>query len=303
MTSRNRLRVCALLWSCLGLLGLGTLLCRAENNAAVRVGMVQTFFHDVPKPLVEFVTEPFGDVMKEATGLAGRLAVGGEALDVARQLHEGTLDLAVFHGHEFAWAQQKYADLRPLMVAVNRHHNVQAFVLTRKDCEAGCFSDLKGKEVSIPRRTREHCQVFIARECAEGGAKAFFGKVLPSANVETALDAVCSGTICACVTDTIGVEFYKELKPGCFNRLKIIKTSEEFPPPVIAYRQGALDDTTLAQVRTGLLNAHNLELGREMMKMWKIHTFQPTPDNYTQALADILKAYPAPESPAKVSRR
>jgi ABC-type phosphate/phosphonate transport system substrate-binding protein len=269
------------------------------GSAPVRIGMVQTFFHDVPTALVQLVTEPFSTIMRETTGLNGALVAGGDAFAVARQLSDGKLQLAVFHGHEFAWIQKKHPELRPLMVAINSQRSVCAYVLVRKDCDAGSFADLKGKDLAIPKRTREHCLVYVERHCQDDGAcgsKQFFGHVVRPANVETALDDLCQGKSQAVLVDSIGLEFYKDLKPGAFDRLKIVAQSQDFPPAVIAYRPGAVSEEAIAHVRDGLQSAHKTDMGRDMMKMWKITSFDPVPATYARCLSECLKAYPSPEA-------
>ncbi len=293
------------------LLGLGAIAmllggARATSPAPIRIGMCQTFFNDVPRVLVDIATDPFNAVMREATGLSGQLIVGGDAFEMAGQLQTGGLQLAVFHSFEFAWAQQKYPELKPLIVALNKHHQVRAFVLVRKDSPHVAFADLKGKNVALPQRSREHCRLYVKQRSYEAGQcppQEFLKELVLSANVETALDELCTGKIEAAVVDSLGLEFYRDLKPGCFARFKVLQESESFPPPVIACKDGTVDDVTLRRLCDGLRNANNLELGREMMKMWKIHSFEPAPPDYADHLASILKAYPAPEPTAKVSRR
>jgi ABC-type phosphate/phosphonate transport system substrate-binding protein len=271
----------------------------SAGAAPLRIGMVQTFFNDVPPPLVQIVIDPFGTIMRETTGLAGELLVGGDAFTVARQLGDGKLQLAVFHGHEFAWVQHKHPELQPLMVAINAQRAVRAYVLVRKDSPASAFADLKGKEVAVPKRTREHCRVYLEGHCKDDGhcgAKEFFGTVAGPANIEAALDQLCGGKVDAVVVDSIGLEFYKALKPGCFARLRVLNKSDAFPAPVIAYRQGSLDEPTLSRLRDGLRGAHKTDMGRDMMRTWKITSFEPVPDDYPQALAACLKTYPCPEA-------
>jgi ABC-type phosphate/phosphonate transport system substrate-binding protein len=272
----------------------------AGGAAPLRVGMVQTFFHDLPKPMVAFVTEPFAGVMRETTGLSGELLVGGDAFTVAKQLAAGKFHLAVFHGFEFAWVQQRHPELRPLMLAVNSQRSVSAYVLVRKDSPATELADLKGTDFALPKRTREHARLFVERHCPEDGScapKDFFGHIVSSANVETALDDLCKGTVQAAVVDSIGLAFYKDLKPGCFARLRVLKESGDFPPAVIAYRSGGLSDETLGRLREGLLSAHKTERGREMMKVWALTGFVNIPADFPQVLAESLKAYPAPRTP------
>ncbi len=70
--------------------------------------------------------------------------------------------------------------------------------------------------------------------------------------MESALDDVVRGKYPAALVDTSGLEFYKDLKPGVFARLKVLVQSEVFPPVVIVYHKGALNDATLARIRNGL---------------------------------------------------
>jgi ABC-type phosphate/phosphonate transport system substrate-binding protein len=278
---------------------------RASNPTPVRVGMVQTFFSDVPQVMVDMATDPFAAVMREATGLAGQLVVGGDAFDVARQLEAGNIHLAVFHSFEFAWVRQQHPGLKPLMIAVNQRQ-VQAILLTRKDSSAVTFADFKGKDVALPRRSKEHCRQFLKQRSYEAGQcppQELFKQVVASVNVETALDDLCAGKHEAVVVDRHGLEFYRDLKPGCFARFKVIEESEPFPPALIAYRDGSVAEATLRRVESGLGNASQLDLGRAMMKMWKIHAFAPVPAGYEAGLTSILRAYPMPEPAALVSRR
>jgi ABC-type phosphate/phosphonate transport system substrate-binding protein len=266
------------------------------GGAALRVGMPQTFFHDLPPVLIKFATEPFSVVLRDTTGLGGELVIAGDAFVTARELCDGKLQLGVFHSFEFGWVQQKHPELRPLMVAINSQRAVSAHVLVRQDSSYASFADLKGKEISLPKRTREHCRVYIQRQChVDGGCatKEFFSHIEPSANVETGLDDLCKDKFAAAVVDSLGLEFYKSLKPGCFARLKVLAEAE-FPPAVIAYRPGGLDEATIDRLRDGMCGAHKTELGREMMKLWKITSFDPVPANYAEAVAECIKLYPPP---------
>jgi ABC-type phosphate/phosphonate transport system substrate-binding protein len=271
----------------------------AGGDTSVRIGMVQTFFHDVPKGLIGFATEPFNKVMRDTTGLNGALVIGTDPFSVARDLSANKIQLGVFHGHEVAWVQQKHPELKAFMIAVHAQYPVSAYVLVPATSPVTSFASLRGKDIAIPRRTKEHCRVFIERQCQGGGtcaSKDYFGHIVGSSNVETALDDLCAGKFDAAIIDSIGLDFYKELQPGRFNKLRVLAHSEPFPPAVIAYRQGGLSEATLAKIRDGLCSAHKTPIGEEMMKMWKITSFEPVPTTYTQALADCLKAYPMPET-------
>jgi ABC-type phosphate/phosphonate transport system substrate-binding protein len=273
-----------------------------DNGSAntVKIGMAGSLFRDVPEVMVKALTPPFQSLMHEQTGMRGEIVVAGEALDMGRCLNDKELQLGVFQGFEFAWAQQKYPDLRPLVIAVTRHRTLYAYLIVRNDNSAAGLADLKGKTISLPRRTREHCLLFLERACKEMGAesKDLF-TIVNHSNVEDALDDVVRDKVQAVVVDGVSLEAYEQLKSGCYARLKVLKKSEPFPPSVVAYRQGTLNDATLARFRTGMINANQTPRGRELMALWKLTAFERVPADYAEALAAVLKAYPAPDESAE----
>jgi ABC-type phosphate/phosphonate transport system substrate-binding protein len=267
--------------------------------APLKVGMTRSFFHDMSPLLIETVTEPFVTIMRETAGLPGKLVLGGDAFAVAQQLSDKTLQLGVFHGFEFAWVQKKYPELRPIMVAVNNEQPLRAFVLVPKSSATKTFADLKGKDLAVPKRTKEHCRYFVERLSRGAGAadtKAFFSKVLHGASVETTLNELAAGKIQSAVVDATGLDFYKDLNPGRFAKLRVLAQSEVFPSMVIAYRQGGLDDPTLAKVRNGLRETGKSETGRDMLKTWNLTSIEPVPANFVEVLAASLKTFPMLEA-------
>jgi ABC-type phosphate/phosphonate transport system substrate-binding protein len=260
----------------------------------VRIGLVRTLFRDLPEPMVQLMMEPFSTLMRSQTGLTGQVIACGHAHDLGGRLHDGTMDLGVFHGFEFAWAQQKHPDLRALVIAINKHRQLRANLVVRNDSEATTFADLKGKIVALPKHSREHCRLFLERGSRQCGAepRAFFAKVITPANVEDALDDVVRGKVQAAVVDGVSLECYQQVKSGCFARLKVLKQSEVFPAAVIAYREGALDAATLTRFRDGMIGANQNPRGRDLMAMWKLTAFEDVPADFAQTLANIARAYP-----------
>ncbi|MBX9680908.1 MAG: phosphate/phosphite/phosphonate ABC transporter substrate-binding protein [Gemmataceae bacterium] len=277
----------------------------AAEASPVRIGMVASIFADVPPALVQILSPSFGTMMKEFTGLDGTLIVGGDPFDVSKDLKEGKLQLAVFHGFEFAWAQERDPALKPLLVAVNKHRSLQAHLVVRNDCNAACVSELKGEAFALARKTREHCKLFLDKQCQTTtgtDAKTCFVVANPS-HPEAALDAVASGKAKATVVDTLALDAYRDIKPSVFARLKVLKQSEHFPTGVVAYREGSLPPALVARFREGMIAANKTDRGRDMLSMWKITAFELVPGDYQKTLADILRAYPAPSEPTKISRQ
>ena len=102
-----------------------------------------------------------------------------------------------------------------------------------------------------------------------------------------------NGEAHAAVVDNSALDHYKDIKPGCFARLRVVEESEAFPPGVIAYREGGLDEATRNRLRTGLMNASKSVRGREAMALFGVTDFEAVPADFGERLASIRKAYPA----------
>jgi ABC-type phosphate/phosphonate transport system substrate-binding protein len=263
----------------------------------VRVGLVNSLFRDLPPPVANALMVPFGSLMKEATGMSGKMTVVGDAHDLGKGLYDGKLQLGVFHGYEFAWAKQKYPDLKPLCIAVNQSRHLYVHLIVRYDSDARDLADLRGKVLAVAHRSPEPVYLFLDRACAAAGTTAgrYFARVTKPAHVEAALDDVVRGKVQAAAVDSVALECYETIKPGCFTALRTVQRSEAFPAAVVAYREGAVDGATLARFRDGMANAHKNERSRELLTMWKLTGFETIPEDYEENLANILRAYPAPE--------
>jgi ABC-type phosphate/phosphonate transport system substrate-binding protein len=190
------------------------------------------------------------------------------------------------------------------MVAIYQNQQLHAQLVVRKDSDIESFSELRNKDVAYPRKSKEHCRVFMERfcnECGECGPKSYFSNLCQPGSVESALDQLAEGKCHAVIGDKVDVDFFKRLKPGVFEQFKVVKSSEAFPSAVIAYCEGQVDTKILEQFRKGMIRANKSPRGRDMMGMWRITSFESIPENYQQNLEEILRCYPAPET--KVSMR
>jgi ABC-type phosphate/phosphonate transport system substrate-binding protein len=231
--------------------------------------------------------------------LQGAVVTAGDAFDLGRRLNDREVALGVFCSFEFAWAQQKYPELRPLALAINHQSTQRALLVVRNDSTAKKLADLKGNTLALPRRTREHCVLFVDRECQALGtdAKEFFGTILNHSSIEDALDDILRDKVQAAVVDSVSLETYEQIKPGCFARLRILQESLPFPGVVVAYRQGGMDSSTLTKFRDGMITANQTARGRDLMALWKLTAFEEIPADFPNMMAAILKAYPA-QSPS-----
>ncbi len=238
--------------------------------------------------------------IKEETGLDNEIVRQKDWQELAEQLAQKKLQLGVFQGYEFAWAKEKYPDLKPLAVAVNVYKYPVAYVVTRRDDPAKDFAGLKGQSLAVA--TGEgFLRLFVDRqsEANEKKASEFFSKVTAPDNVEDALDDLVDGKVQAVAVDRAGLEAYKRRKPGRFKQLKEVAQSKPFPPAVVAYYDSALDEATLRRFKDGLLGAAKKEKGQTLLTLFHLTGFEDVPADFDRALADARKDYPPPNAKAK----
>lgn len=267
-----------------------------NQQEPVRIGMIGSLFRDVPESAMLGLMTPFAALMESQTGVTGQLIPVMDPTSLGNQLAEDKVHLAVFHGIEFAWARQRFPDIRPLMIAVNEDRHLRALLVVRRDASVMGLADVKGKAVALPRGAREHCHVFLNHGCIKAGTEMqkYFAKLTNPANSEVALDDVVDGLVDAAVVDSLAYDSFKRRKPGRFARLKVAEQSEVFPAAVIAYRPGCIDVVRLQRFRDGMINANQTTLGRKLLTLWKLTGFEPIPPDYEQTLTRIVQAYPQP---------
>ncbi len=275
-----------------------------KANAPIKIGVVKHFFNDMPSAIIDIAVEPFGDVMKAAVGVEGQLMVKDGPFEVAQKLEKNELDVGVFHGHEFAWVQKKHPKLIPIVVAMNKYREVKAYVIVHQNSPAKKMADLSGKNFDLPLGTKEHCLVYLNTKCADNAqanVKTFFKQVARSNSGIAGLDNVARGKVDAVLVDTLTLEFYKQEKGPVFTKhLRVLEESAQFPPPVVVYKEGAIDAATLKKFRTGLEDANKAAAGQSLLQLWQIASFEALPGDYSQSLAYTLKTYPLPAAAGKV---
>jgi ABC-type phosphate/phosphonate transport system substrate-binding protein len=269
---------------------------RPARTEAVRIGLIGTLFRDMPQSTVMAVMQPFGALMESQTGVSGELVPAGDSDNLGQQIADDKIQLGVFHGIEYAWAKAKHPELRPLVIAINKMQHLQSFVVVRDDSNLRRTADLRGKVLALPRGSREHCYLFLEKLCkdAKQGIQGYFSKITNPTSVEDAMDDVVDGNVQAAVVDNVSIDCFKRRKPGRFAKLRVLASSETFPPAVVAYRPGSLDDATLQRFRDGLMNSSNTVLGKQLLTLWKLTGFEPVPSDFDQLVTDIAKAYPPP---------
>jgi len=270
-------------------------------QAPVRVGVIGTLFRDTPEPMMQVMLRPLKSLMETQTGLTGQLVAGGDVGNLAGQLVNKKVQLAVFHGFEFAWARLKFPALKPLMIAVNQQRNPKAMLIVHRNSLATGFGDLHGKDIALARFTREYCRLFLERRCETCGQcpEKLFGRITNPSDIDDALDDVVDDIVQATVVDSVSLASFEKRKPARFAKLKVIQESETFPASAVAYQPGAIDEATLKRFRDGMLNASHSSRGQQLLALVRMTGFEQVPDDYDDLLTSIAKAYPPPVPAAK----
>lgn len=267
------------------------------SDNTVRIGMLKSMFREVSPALFQAMSVPFQSVVESQTGLKGQLVIIDNAELMRQKLTEGELQLGVFHGFEFAWMKMKEQKLEPLMLVSVNPNMLQAVVVVQKDCPAKGVAECRGQKLAIPTSTREHTRLFLQRRLRHCGAKScqeFFPTSAEPTSIEDALDDVVDGVTQVAVTDRAALQMFERRKPGRYARLRVLESSEPFPPSVIAFGQGNVDKSVQDKFRGGMATAHNTALGKHLMGLMKISGFEPVPANFDQRMAETVKAYPPP---------
>lgn len=239
--------------------------------------------------------------IKDETGLTNDIVRQKDWRELADKLAKGQLQIGVFQGYEFAWAQEQHADLKPMALAVNVYRYPVGYVVARRDDEAKDFAGLQGHSVCLPDTGQPYLRLFVEHESLAAGKdlNAFFSKVTSAPNIEDALDDLVDGKVQAVAVDRAALEAYKQRKPGRFKQLKEVAKSPPFPPIVIACYDKILDDATQKRFRDGLLAAGEKEKGKTLLTLFHLTSFDAAPDDFGTVLEKTRKTYPPPKAPSK----
>jgi ABC-type phosphate/phosphonate transport system substrate-binding protein len=263
----------------------------APAQQALSLGAPPSLFADLTPAQVKFINSEFPVMVKEFTGMDGKLIPRMTIEDTANKLIVGTDQFSIFQGVEFAWAKAKHPELEPLMTAIYHSPRAQAVLVVKKDSKYKSFADLKGAAIQRLKVGKEHITLFLDK-AAGGDPGKFFAKVDTTDNSESGLDAVLLGKVQAMVTDDASLNQYRDVNPGRYNRLAVIEKSSMFPSSCVAYVPKKVPDEVVQKFKNGMLKANESARGRDVMSSFKITAFQPVPAEYPQWLAEIQKEYP-----------
>lgn len=265
----------------------------AADPAPLKIGLPESMFNGMPASVVGPAAKPFQNMFEKQTGFKCEILVPKDYKEITKNLINKTLDVAVFHGCEYAWVKQN-AELVPLLVTVPSN-KLQACLVVNVESKAKSVDDLKGDCILIPSTTKAHCHIYFSclkeklPEGCCGTAK------LDGASVEEVLDAIASGKAEAALVDVSALAAYQRNKPGVGKQLRSLTQSDPFPSAVIVYRKDVFDAKTAAKVRASLIKGIETPQGQMLMGFWRLKGFAELTAEYHTELEKNLKAYPAPK--------
>lgn len=268
----------------------------AAQPDSILVGVAKTLTRDVPTATLLATRPAIDGFMESSSGLPVTILAPQPSHELAARLADDRVQLGVFPGVEFAWERAKNPELRPLAIVINQQRDRQAMLVVRSDSQAVGFSDLKERKLALPKRTPEHCRLFLEASCRIMGQRLerAFPQITEPATVEDALDDLVDGIIATAVVDRAGLKAYARRKPGRFGKLKVLVSSDRFPDPVIAYRAGGLDEAVIQRLHRGLSQADKTPEGRNILTLWMATAFEIPTAEYDKLLVETLKTNPNP---------
>jgi ABC-type phosphate/phosphonate transport system substrate-binding protein len=267
----------------------------APNGKAkeIRIGLLKPMFKDVPTALINAAAQPFKQMIQQKTGLAAEMEIVPGYKELAGAIREGKIDVAVFHGFEYAWVKDT-PNLKPLVVAMPNCGCVQACLVVHKDSKARTPACLKNQSVLVPKGTKAHCTMFLDRvrqklppaDCCPLKANGH--------SIEEALFEVGGGDADAALVDISALKALETGYPGCFKQIRVLDESKPLPAAVVVYRDGALEAKIVDQLRDGLIDCVNTPAGRTFAMFWQLKGFSEVSPAYEEQVKLSLKAYPEP---------
>lgn len=265
-----------------------------DPGPALKIGLPETMFNGVSSAVAQTAAMPFQSVFEKQSGFKCEIATPAkDHADLAAQIRAGKIDVAIFHGFEYAWVKQ-HKDLVPLLVTVpiSKH---RACLVVNAGSKAKGPEDLAGACVAIPSNTKAHCRLYLERLKDELPKGCCDTAKLDGTTVEDALDAVVGGKCVAALVDASAISGYQLAKPGAGKQLKVLAESDVFPAGVIVYRKDAFDAKTATKIRDGIIKSTETTQGKLLTSIWRLKGFAELSAADTEEQNKCLQTYPAPK--------
>jgi ABC-type phosphate/phosphonate transport system substrate-binding protein len=246
--------------------------------------------------LLHTALAPFRSFVEEQTGLTGEIVLGGDSIALGKKLHDDQVQLGVFHGHEFAWAQTKYPKLEALVVCAIKGRDSRVVLVVRKDSKYRSVADLRGKVASLPRMNRGYCRLYFEKHCVCPGMtpEKYYARILMPFDIEDGLNHVVTRKSACAIVDALALEEYGKAFPARARYLRVLQESDPFPGGVLACYNGRFPAAEARRLQGALVAAKDTEKGKKALRSLRLIGFVAPPEDHATTLETILKAYPPP---------
>jgi ABC-type phosphate/phosphonate transport system substrate-binding protein len=263
----------------------------------IKVGIIGGMFKGIPDGLIKAGGAQFGGLFQQITGLPGEVQVEEEYRELAKKLNNNTIQLGVVHGFEWAWLIKNNPNLKPLVITIPTKMPQACIVVSAKNMAAGP-EGLKGANLDIPFNMKAHGFLHldkVQKSCPKGS---FCPQTPEDLGPEEALDHIAKGKAVAALVDASTVAAYQGNNPGKAAALRVLCTSEVFPPTTLIYNAGknGLNPKTVDQLQKGLLSAAKNPQGKAFLFLWNLKGFEEPTATFEKLVEDSLKAYPPPQA-------
>lgn len=279
----------------MSLLILGGLACglAAQQPAVLKIGTVGPL---APGGKGVTAENTLKDFVRDDSNLTAEILRQDTWQKLADGLADKSLQVGIFSGSEFVWAQERRATIKPMVLAVQGPKYPVVYVVVAKTDSAKSMSDLKGKAIAIPEGMK-YLRLFAEQQAQKAGqpADAFFSKIVTPEFSEEAIDEVVDGKLAAAVVDGGALETFKRRKKARFDKIKELVHSEKLIPVIIAYADGSIDDATRQQFQGGMINAHQKDRGKALLGIFKLSIFEVPPADFSDIAKQTLRVFPAPK--------
>jgi len=165
-----------------------------EKITVLPIGATETFVEEnVPEGSDEKAVEAtYQRFIQVVTGCPSDIVALENHEVLAKRLASGKLQLGVFMGYEYAWAQARHPKLKVLAVGVNDHLCQYPALVVHRDGPISALADLQGKTLALPRWGQGYGRLFVAAQSRLAGQDpgAFLGHIDSFEDAETPLDEV-----------------------------------------------------------------------------------------------------------------
>jgi ABC-type phosphate/phosphonate transport system substrate-binding protein len=265
------------------------LLLRVDARPAVkplRLGVAETVARGMSPGLLNIVMRPFKSYLEGEVGKKGEITQVAAPLELAKLLHEEKIEIGVFFGHEFARAKVVYPRLQPIVVCVGRPKSTNVVLLVNRSKRIREIAGLEGKIVAMPIPNKAYCTAYFEH------LKINVKDIHKPLDSEEALDSLSENRVEGVVIEEAQWEDYQTTSPSRANNLKVLQTSESFPPGVIATYEGRMSDSELKKFREALIRANGSTKGKGVLTTMQVSSFQIPVANFDDILAQNVKTYP-----------